>query len=365
MLMPGRRFSSSTYRFGFNGKENDNNVKGEGNEQDYGMRIYDSRIGKFLSVDPLTKIYPELTPFQFSSNRPIDGVDLDGLERYDYKLLLNTNSKPKLVFQSVSERMPTLTEAFLAIFGYNNFSGKKYDFSICVNVERNGVNTNTIFFKSFKEFNLWQQNGYSVGEVETIDTQAGDQAALMFMMMTLEQNIDLADRDVDGYTQPSFNSAKENPSNGINKQSISANKGNTAAAESNSEATKNLQVGKYNAMTKANKYSGLSADHIPSFAAIKKYTESQLGRQLTSEEANILRQNSLTLVYETKLHQTMSRTYGGRNSKSIIIADAKNLKNAIMKDLETLTPGLLKLGYSKQDISNAQNALIKGLEDPK
>ncbi|MEZ2442984.1 RHS repeat-associated core domain-containing protein [Chitinophaga sp. RCC_12] len=46
------------YRYGFNGKENDNEVKGEGNQQDYGMRIYDPRLGRFLSVDPLTKGYP-------------------------------------------------------------------------------------------------------------------------------------------------------------------------------------------------------------------------------------------------------------------------------------------------------------------
>ncbi len=69
-------------RFGFNGKENDNEVKGNGSQQDYGMRIYDPRLGKFLSVDPLTKSYPMLTPYQFASNSPISGVDLDGLEFY-------------------------------------------------------------------------------------------------------------------------------------------------------------------------------------------------------------------------------------------------------------------------------------------
>jgi len=44
------------------------------------MRIYDPRVGKFLSVDPLTPKYPELTSYQFASNRPIDGIDEDGLE---------------------------------------------------------------------------------------------------------------------------------------------------------------------------------------------------------------------------------------------------------------------------------------------
>jgi RHS repeat-associated protein len=81
MQMPGRKLRGG-YRYGFNGKENDNEVKGEGNQQDYGMRIYDGRIGKFLSVDPLTKQYPELTPYQFASNSPIFAIDRDGLEMF-------------------------------------------------------------------------------------------------------------------------------------------------------------------------------------------------------------------------------------------------------------------------------------------
>jgi RHS repeat-associated protein len=72
--------NGQTYRFGFNGKENDNGVKGLGNQQDYGMRIYDPRVGRFLSVDPLTKNYPWYTPYQFAGNSPIANIDLDGAE---------------------------------------------------------------------------------------------------------------------------------------------------------------------------------------------------------------------------------------------------------------------------------------------
>jgi len=79
--MPGRKYyNGSEYRYGFNGKENDKDA-GEG-IQDYGMRVYDTRLGKFLSVDPITKEYPELTPYQFASNCVIAGIDLDGLEIY-------------------------------------------------------------------------------------------------------------------------------------------------------------------------------------------------------------------------------------------------------------------------------------------
>jgi hypothetical protein len=52
----------------------------DGSQQDYGMRVYDPRIGKFLSVDPLTPDYPSWSPYPFAMNRPIDGIDLDGLE---------------------------------------------------------------------------------------------------------------------------------------------------------------------------------------------------------------------------------------------------------------------------------------------
>jgi RHS repeat-associated protein len=85
MQMPGRKYTvGDSYRYGFNGKENDNEVKGvEGSQQDYGMRIYDPRLGRFLSVDPITNKYPELTPYQFASNRPIVAIDLDGLEACD------------------------------------------------------------------------------------------------------------------------------------------------------------------------------------------------------------------------------------------------------------------------------------------
>lgn len=72
--------SEKKYRFGFNGKPNDDEVSGEGNTVDYGFRVSDTRIGRFFSIDPLFKSYPELTTYQFASNSPIVGIDIDGLE---------------------------------------------------------------------------------------------------------------------------------------------------------------------------------------------------------------------------------------------------------------------------------------------
>jgi RHS repeat-associated protein len=80
MGMPGRAFSSSNYRYGFNGQEKDDEIKGSGNSYDFLFRIYDPRLGRFLSTDPLEKEYPWNSPYAFAENRPIDGRDLEGKE---------------------------------------------------------------------------------------------------------------------------------------------------------------------------------------------------------------------------------------------------------------------------------------------
>ncbi len=77
--MPGRSFNPSSYKHGFNGKENDREW---GNQliQDYGFRLYNPSIAKFLSVDPLADGFAFYTPYQFAGNMPIAAIDLDGLE---------------------------------------------------------------------------------------------------------------------------------------------------------------------------------------------------------------------------------------------------------------------------------------------
>ena len=80
MAMPGREFSISDYRFGFNGQEKDDEVKGIGNSLTFSFRIYDPRLGRFLSVDPISKNYPWNSTYCFAMNRVIDGIDLEGLE---------------------------------------------------------------------------------------------------------------------------------------------------------------------------------------------------------------------------------------------------------------------------------------------
>jgi RHS repeat-associated protein len=92
MVMPGRKYPAGggLYRYGFNGKEQDKETTGT-STYDYGFRIYNPALGRFLSVDPLQKKFPELTPYQFASNTPIQAVDLDGREGIQYLETITNN----------------------------------------------------------------------------------------------------------------------------------------------------------------------------------------------------------------------------------------------------------------------------------
>jgi len=79
MLVPHRTFSSPEYRYGFQGQEKDDEIKGNGNSIGFANRMHDPRVGRFLSIDPLYKEFPGLSTYSFAANRPIDGIDLKGL----------------------------------------------------------------------------------------------------------------------------------------------------------------------------------------------------------------------------------------------------------------------------------------------
>jgi RHS repeat-associated protein len=71
-----RTYNAAAYKYGYNGKEKDP----ETGLQDYGFRMYDPRLCRFPSVDPLTKEYPYYSPYQFAGNMPIQCTDIDGAE---------------------------------------------------------------------------------------------------------------------------------------------------------------------------------------------------------------------------------------------------------------------------------------------
>jgi RHS repeat-associated protein len=82
MLLNNRHGSvdSDAYRYGFQGQERDDEVKGEGNSYNYTFRMHDPRLGRFFAEDPLAPKYPWYTPYQVAGNSVIMSSELEGLE---------------------------------------------------------------------------------------------------------------------------------------------------------------------------------------------------------------------------------------------------------------------------------------------
>ena len=118
MLVLTRNYSNPVYRYGFQGQEKDDEIKGIGNSINYKFRMHslsrkiffillqglrskriekyvfgNPRIGRFFAVDPLAWKYPWNSPYAFSENRVIDGVELEGLEGVDFRFSLMMRAK--------------------------------------------------------------------------------------------------------------------------------------------------------------------------------------------------------------------------------------------------------------------------------
>ncbi|MES2618100.1 MAG: YCF48-related protein [Bacteroidota bacterium] len=80
--MPTRTWTdpNAKYKYGFNGQESDDEIDGDDNCLMFTYRIYDSRLGRFLSQDPLFKNYADYTPYSFCNNKVISYVECGGLE---------------------------------------------------------------------------------------------------------------------------------------------------------------------------------------------------------------------------------------------------------------------------------------------
>ncbi len=94
---------SSDYRYGYNGKEKENELYGEGNAYDLGARMYSSRLGKMFSPDPRESDYSWQSSYAYYGNSPIVQLDYNGEGDYygkDGKHLGSDNKKDDFVYSA-------------------------------------------------------------------------------------------------------------------------------------------------------------------------------------------------------------------------------------------------------------------------
>src|SRR5690554_1404140 len=93
MVMPGRSGNANSYKYGFNGMLKDDEIKGEGNSYDFGARMYDPRVMRWLSLDPAARDYPSMSDYSAMGNNPILYIDPDGERIYIYYTSKDENGK--------------------------------------------------------------------------------------------------------------------------------------------------------------------------------------------------------------------------------------------------------------------------------
>jgi hypothetical protein len=76
MLMPGRKYSSGNYRYGFGGQEKSNEIKGEGNSYTAEYWEYDPRIVRRWNLDPIAS--PNESRYAVFRGNPISYNDPNG-----------------------------------------------------------------------------------------------------------------------------------------------------------------------------------------------------------------------------------------------------------------------------------------------
>ncbi len=143
MLEPGRQKQLNTvdaggYRFGFNGHEKDDEWTGvTGSHLNFGARIYDSRIGRWLSVDPRAHEYPWQTTYAYHRNNLIAWIDY-----------LGGGDPPTVVNGVYFVKLKNPTANIVSNLGMTTFTGRvkgMYDNNktddYTVNLQQYGVNS--------------------------------------------------------------------------------------------------------------------------------------------------------------------------------------------------------------------------------
>ncbi len=92
----------------------------------------------------------------------------------------------------------------------------------------------------------------------------------------------------------------------------------------------------------------MDMDHQPSFAAQVKAKEKKIGRPLSPDEKRKLKDSTPAVASPRGIHQKTSPTYGGRNSKSQIKNDAKDLAKAARRDRRAFNKAMRERAAKKK-----------------
>lgn len=117
--------------------ERDDDIKGSGNSYDFGARMYDSRLGRWLSMDPKSKSQPQWSAFKAMNDNPIIFDDPNG-EREYLTIVIRDNDGHEIILQKqVSYRVMSGKPYENYVGGSSHQNVDYYDFERVIYVDIN------------------------------------------------------------------------------------------------------------------------------------------------------------------------------------------------------------------------------------
>jgi RHS repeat-associated protein len=189
MAQTGRNWDDNgNYRYGYNGKEEDNEIKtnsaDNGKSLDYGARWYDPRKARWDAVDAAESKYPYLTPYHFAGNNPIQYVDYDGK---DFGITIDHTAQTKTITITASffaknpkdnEILDKCIKSFMdqnGKFQYVTSGGVVYDIKFDITktpTVQNSNGDNVRDNNSMSNQDAWVSNEIKVGELGNFNSIA-------------------------------------------------------------------------------------------------------------------------------------------------------------------------------------------------
>ena len=133
------------YRFGFNGQMKVNEIAGIGNYYNFGARMYDARLCRFPTPDPLRQKFPGQSPYLFAGNNPIVYVDEEGKAKTLYINIIDerTNGLTQIKLtgpglmpvQRPGKAEPAMSELMA---GFATWDWHDYSQSMNIKIDKNG-----------------------------------------------------------------------------------------------------------------------------------------------------------------------------------------------------------------------------------
>ena len=176
-IMPGRSYNSGDYEYGFNGKRMDNEIKNiTGSSYDFGARMYDSRLGRWFSVDPQFRRQPGWSTYKAFLDNPILYVDPDGETEYITIITQNEKTGETTIETMKANRVMTDGEKHMrGGSGAWYYENDYYDYATTtlrtVGVDGKVTETtiSTILYDKYKDSDYAPFGGNDPGDTKTED----------------------------------------------------------------------------------------------------------------------------------------------------------------------------------------------------